>query len=133
MLRKLKSKDKSNFNHFALENNISKYLFLDFIKQKKLAFISEENDIINGLLFIEKTDDNYLQIVTKSKKVANNLLKILFWNWSKEIYSKIEVSNKLGFILKENGFRIVSKSGSIFLLHYNPQNKRKHYGNRKHR
>jgi len=133
MLRKLKPKDKINFEYFAKQNNISKYLFSDFVKQKTLAFISEEHDKIKGLIFIEKQDDSYLNVITKSKKIANNLLKIFFWNWKKEVYAKIDESNKLGFVLKENGFRTVNKTNKTFLLYYNPNDKRKRYGKRNNR
>jgi len=79
MLRKLKSKDKLNFQCFANNHNLSNYLFSDFIKCKKLAFISDEENEINGLIFVEKQDkDCYLKIVTETKRVANNLLKIFF-------------------------------------------------------
>jgi hypothetical protein len=124
MLRKLKPKDKINFEVFV--NN--KLKFSECLRGQKLAFVSEENDIINGVLYVEKTDKDYLYVMSKSKKVTNNLLKIFFWNWKKEIYALIEEHNKLGFILKKNHFRIVGKTGNTFLLHYNPIEKRLKYG-----
>ena len=134
MLRRLKTKDKLNFEYFADKNHLSKYLFSEFIKSKKLAFISEEKNEINGLIYVTKQDnDCYLNIITNSKKVANNLLKIFFWNYKKSIYAKIEENSKIGFILKTNGFKIVNKQDSTFLLYYNPDDKRKYYGKRNHR
>lgn len=121
MLRKLKSKDKLNFEYFLTTNNLSIYLFSDFIKNKKLAFVSDEKNEINGLIFVNKQDnDFYLNIITESNKVANNLLKIFFWNWKKSIFAQINVKNKIGFILKSNGFKIVSRSDDVFILSYNP-------------
>ena len=134
MLRKLKKKDKLNFEYFADKNHLSKYLFSEFIKSKKLAFISEEKNKIEGLIFVTKQDnDCYLNIISNSKRITNNLLKIFFWNYKKSIYAKIEENNKIGFILKTNGFKIVNKQDTTFLLYYNPEDKRKKYGSRNHR
>jgi hypothetical protein len=124
MLRRLTNKDKTNFSFFANEHKIEKTLFKDFIKQNKVAFISEEHDIINGLLFVSKEDKNYLNVVSSSKKIINNLLKIFFWNWKKEIFAKIDEKNKVGFILKTNGFKIINKIDTTFLLCYNPKQRR---------
>lgn len=130
MLRKIKKSDKTNFLYFASQNKSLINLFNDFIKEKKLAFISEENDLINGLIYVYKKDDYYLKIFANSKKVTNNLLKILFWHWKKEIYVEINEDDKTGFILKSNGFRINSKKDDTFLLSYNPKYKGKRYGKR---
>ena len=134
MLRVIKKKDKLNFFDFSQKNNLNFYLFNEFVKQKQLAFISVEKDIIQGLLYLEKKDnDKYLHIITNSKKIADNLLKILFWHYRKEMYAEIEKKNKLGFLLKENHFRIINKTESIFLLHYNPVEKGKKYGKRSYK
>ncbi len=128
MLRKLTKKDYSNFKFFANDNKLEFSTFKDFVNGKKLAFISEENDIINGLLFVEKKDKSYLNVISSSKKITNNLLKIFFWNWDKEVYSLIHEDNKIGFILKKNNFRIIGKTDKTFLLYYNPKEKRLKYG-----
>lgn len=133
MLRPLKLKDKINFLFFAKDYNISPNLFRDFINQKKLAFVSEEHDSINGLIFVEHDDKDYLKLVASSKKIVNNLLKIFFWNYKKPIHAKIDISDKNGFILKNNGFRIIDKQENTFILHYNPNTKGKRYVKRNHR
>jgi|GEM_PF-4263356 len=118
MLRKLCTKDKTNFNCFVSDYNVSNKLFSKFVRQEQLAFVSEINDTIDGLIFIEKNDKNYINICSKSLKTTNNLLKIFFWNWKKEIYAKIHEKNKTGFLLKKNGFRIIGKQNDVFLLYY---------------
>ena len=123
MLREIRKKDKLNFFDFSEKNNLNFCLFDDFVNQKKIAFISEEKDIIEGLIFLEKKDDMYVNLITASKKTANNLLKILFWNYKKDLYAKIDESNKIGFVLKDNGFKIIGKKDKIFLLYYNPDKK----------
>jgi len=123
MLRKLCTKDKTNFNCFVSDYNVSNKLFSKFVRQEQLAFVSEINDTIDGLIFIEKNDKNYINICSKSLKTTNNLLKIFFWNWKKEIYAKIHEKNKTGFLLKKNGFRIVDKIDKDFILYYNPKDK----------
>lgn len=131
MLRRLKSKDKLSYYVFASEHKLSLYLFSDLVKNNKTVFISEnKHNMIEGIIFVDKEDDNYLTILSDSKKTANNLLKIFFWNWHTEIYAKIKQSNKIGFLLKENGFKIVGKKDDTFLLHYNPNEKRKRYNGR---
>lgn len=128
MLRRLKSKDLPNFKFFVLEHALNNLNFKDLLNGKMLAFISEENNIINGLLFVEKKDKSYLNVISSSKKITNNLLKIFFWNWDKEVYSLIHEDNKIGFILKKNNFRIIGKTDKTFLLYYNPKEKRLKYG-----
>jgi hypothetical protein len=133
MLRKLTKKDKLNFYCFTIDNNISMSLFEDFVKQKKIAFVSANHKKIDGLIYLYKKDNNfYLKIHTSDKKIVSNLLKILFWNFKKELYAEIKVKDKVGFILKENGFRIIGKDNTTFLLCYNPAEKRKKYGSNNH-
>jgi hypothetical protein len=127
MLRLLKPKDKVNFSCFAKEHNIPKHLFCDFIRQKKVAYIYESKDTISGLIYVEKTDKDYLHIVSKDKTVTNHLLKIFFWHWNKELYSKIHKSNKVGFLLKKHNFRIIEKTDDFLTLYYNPIEKEKKY------
>ena len=123
MLRKLCKKDKTNFNCFVSDYNLSNKLFSKFVRLEQPAFISETNDTIDGLIFVEKNEKNYINIYSKSVKITNNLLKIFFWNWKKEIYAKINEKDKTGFLLKKNGFRIVGKIDKDFILYYNPRNK----------
>ena len=123
MLRKLNTKDKTNFNCFVSDYNLSNKLFSKFVRLEQLAFISETNDTIDGLIFVEKNEKNYINIYSKSVKITNNLLKIFFWNWKKEIYAKINEKDKTGFLLKKNGFRIIGKNDKDFILYYNPRNK----------
>jgi len=125
MLRKLCNKDKTNFNCFVSDYNVSNKLFSKFVRQEQLAFVSEENETINGLIFVEKNDKSYINICSKSIQVTNNLLKIFFWNWKKEIHAKINEKDKTGFLLKKNGFRIIGKIDKDFILYYNPTETRK--------
>lgn len=128
MLRQLKLKDKSTFFIFADNHNIDRKLFFDFIKLRKLAFISEETDLIDGLIFV----DGNLKIVSDSSKIANNLLKIFFWTWKKQISTKVNENNKLVYTLKSNGFKILRKEDSNLILSYNPSDRGRKYGNRDH-
>jgi hypothetical protein len=126
MLRQLKSSDKLNFILFV---NNKELKFNDFIKGRKLAFISEENNNINGLIYVDRGEKNFLNIISNSKKITYNLLKIFFWNWNKDIYANTSEDNKVGFILKKHSFRIINKIDKTFVLYYDPKEKRLKYGN----
>jgi len=130
MLRKLKPQDKLNFFNFANKHNINVLIFNDFIKNKKLAFIEEQNDNIKGLVYLKKTDKHYIHLCFDSKLTGSNLLKIFFWNFKKDVYAKIEQKDKTGFLLKEQGFRIIDKQNTTFILYYDSNKRNKRYGKR---
>lgn len=133
MIRKLNKKDKLTFFDFAINKKINIYDFKKFVTQEKMAFVSDIGTKFNGIVYIEKRDKRFVNLITNSKKVANQLLKVLFWNCNQELFAEIYEKDKTGFILKENGFRIIDKKNDIFILNYNPKFKRNYHGSSNNR
>jgi len=133
VLRRLNQKDNLDFFIFASKYNVKQSLFNDFIKNRKIAFIEDVDNKIVSLVYVEKKDKNYITVVSDSKKSTNNLLKILFWNFKKDLYAEINIKNKLGFILKENGFRIIDKQDNTFILYFDANKRIKKYAKRNHK
>lgn len=135
MIRKIKHTDNLLFWEFCEKNiqiEYSKLLFRELIEDKKVNYISENNKEINGLLFISKEDKNYLTLIVKNKNIAENLLRVLTWNYNKPLYVKINNNDKIGFTLKKYGFRIIDKVNNQFILFKDKGVYNGKYNNSKH-
>lgn len=148
MLRRLKSKDKSNFLSYCLtqkdsdfyitKNNerlflndikICKKVFDDIMKRGDMGFVAEENNVISGLALIvgysDKAERKYLKIHADSDTIADKLFKILAWNYEKSLFLKLKADNLFIKVAQHNRFRFIGNRGNEVLLCRNIENTRK--------
>jgi hypothetical protein len=59
----------------------------------------------------------YLKLGALDEKTAEQLLTILLWNFTKDLYVKVRKDNKFLGVLKRKGFRFQAGRGSQVLLY----------------
>lgn len=62
----------------------------------------------------------YIKIKAKSKKVAQDLLTVLLWNFNKDLFCKIKKDSQFLEVMKFKGFRFEGSRGTQILLHRKP-------------
>lgn len=99
----------------SLRDNID-ILFSYLRKGSKFAYeLDNEKGI--ALILKEKGFRTYLKILTRDEKLAGNLLKIINWNTSEDLYVKLHKNNPLIKIFIKQGYKIKGDRGSEFLLY----------------
>lgn len=85
---------------------------------KKGSKIAYELDNEKGLALIlkEKGFRTYIKILTRDEKLATNLLKIVNWNISEDLYVKLHKNNPLIKVFQRNGYTFIGNRGSEVLL-----------------
>jgi len=98
----------------SLRDNMD-VLFSYLRKGSKFAYeLDNEKGI--ALIIKEKGFRTYLKILTRDEKFASNLLKIINWNISEDLYCKLHKNNPLIKIFTKQGFKIKGDRGSEILL-----------------
>jgi len=122
MIRRISTKDKSNFYDYIQKNGISLFSDCSFknlerefnliTKHNKYAIVDEENDRIRGILFIE--NKNYIKTVYNNPKILDRLLNILIWDVKKDLILKIN-DYKIVSTIKKYYFRFNGKENDNFV------------------
>ena len=103
---------KDNLRLFIKEN-IS--LLFDGLKRgDKIAYDKSGLAIVTG--FSDKNPRKYIKFLVKNEKTANDLLRVLSWNLSCDLWVKLKRTNPIVLILKENGFKFYASRGKEILL-----------------
>jgi len=104
---------KNNLRLF-LKENIS-LLFEGLKNTNKIAY--EDN---KGIILVTGFDDDssrkYIKFLVKDDKSANDLLQVLNWNLTCDLWCKIKTRNPLIEVLKANGFIFFAFRGKEILL-----------------
>lgn len=148
MIRKLTAKDKLNFLDFCSQRDPSEDFYItkdnkrQFLDDKKVAesifgnclrrcdicYVSEKDGMINGILLItgisEKADRKYLKILSRTNKVALDLLKYLNWHYHEDLHIKINLKNPIIRLFKNprnpknyrKGYKFLGGRGAQILL-----------------
>lgn len=105
---------KSNIRISLRDNPDEVFSYLR--KGSKFAF---ENNNEQGIAIIlkEKGFRTYVKVLTRDLNLATNLLKIINWNISEDLYVKIHKNNPLIKAFQRQGFKIKGDRGSEFLLY----------------
>lgn len=103
---------KSNLRLF-IKDNLS-LLFESLKKGDKIAFSKEGIIVVTG--FSDKNPRKYIKLLVKNDKVADDLLRILSWNITCDLYCKLKKNNSLLKILEANGFSYFKNRGKEILL-----------------
>jgi len=117
MIRIIKSKDFINFLDYCSQrdtysdfyitrdnkrlflNNlkVAKNVFFNCLKHSDKCLIYEENDSIQGIIFItgftDKFHRKYLKILTNNQNDTFNLIRALNWHYNCDLYVKIKKYN----------------------------------------
>lgn len=158
MIRRITTKDESKFVYFCANNidkfndfyitsdnqryflsdsKIAKKVFNTCLKHGDICYISEELGEINGVLLIvgisDKAPRKYMKILATEVGIIDNMLKYINWNYSKDIYAKLNNKNPLIETFKRNGFNFLGGRGSQILLArnsngHNQKNYQKSFG-----
>lgn len=153
MIRKIASKDKSNFisycqkideykDFYYIKNDIRLFLndtknagicFNDALKKGNKIFISEQNNEIDGVILIigysNKSEQKHLKILANSNKIVKNLLRYLFWNVDIDLYISLKENNSLKRILEKSYFeKLNTINGEDLYLHKKFIQRIKKYG-----
>ncbi len=103
---------KDNMRLFIKEN-IS--LLFDGLKRgDKIAYNNSGLAIVTG--FSDKNPRKYIKFLVKNEKTANDLLRVLSWNLSCDLWVKLKKTNPIILILKRNGFKFYASRGKEELL-----------------
>jgi hypothetical protein len=140
------SKQEQRFVKNALENNVDLYSDFYVTKDNIRIGIRENSDILfkylgkgdviayeenneNGLALVtgwsDRSPRKYVKILTKDEHLASNLLKIINWNATIDLYAKLKKNNPLIKVFNRNGYSFKGDRGSEILLMrqyvYHPQ------------
>ncbi len=74
-----------------------------------------------GIIFIygwsDKSNRNYIKILSKDQQSADKLLKITLWNFGNiDLYAKIKLNNPIKEVLEKNNFSFLGNRGKEILL-----------------
>jgi len=91
--------------------------------------VAYEKDNETGLGFVTGWSDGsarkYVKILTKDEHLASNLLKIINWNATIDLFAKLKKSNPLVNVFQRSGYSFKGDRGSEILLMrqyiYHPQ------------
>ena len=92
----------------------------DLYRQSSFAIRKAEDTITSGLLFVWKSNGeskrNYIKIEYNTLKDVDDLLMVLNWDFSKEVFVKLSVNSELINSFRRKGFKFYSGRGSELLL-----------------
>ena len=112
---------KNNTRIYITDTKTLQYL----IKCSSTVYMKKEHGDYIGCILVWKSKGggltrNYVKIASKDAKVAKELLTVLLWNYSKELYIKIRKDSKFLRVFKEKGFKFAGARGVQILLHRKP-------------
>lgn len=103
---------KNNLRLYIREN--TPLLFDSLKKGDKIAFSKEGMIIVTG--FSDKNPRKYIKFLVKDLKSANDLLRILSWNLTCDLWAKLKKNNPILKVLEANGFSYFKNRGKEILL-----------------
>lgn len=148
MIRRLKTKDKTNFLHFCskkdsyedfyitkdnkrlflTDSKIALKVFKNCLKHGDICYVSEENNIIKGLLIItgysDKSVRKYVKILANNTDILKELLKYFNWTYNKEVYFKLNTKHPVVELLRhpykpsefKRGYKFLGGRGAQILI-----------------
>ena len=118
---------KENYDEdfYITENNRriiinNSYLLKGLLNSSNLVFISEENNIVNGILSVwascgSDIKRKYIKLLA-NEYIADKLLTVLFWNSNEDFYIKINKNSEMINVLRRKGFEFFHDRGNELLL-----------------
>lgn len=115
--------------YYTKENN--RVFVRDITSLRKLlrdsshVYVRQEKGMYTGLILLWRSigsgvKRHYVKVVAKNNKIAKDLLTVLLWNCTLEIFTKVKKNDKLLNVFKEKGFRFVGSRGLQILLNRKP-------------
>lgn len=98
----------------------SKINLLNLLKQSHhIYYIDSENK--KGIIFVWKSfggekSRKYIKIIANDLVTAKNLLQMLLWHYSKDLYVKLKKESYYLSVFKEKGFKFVAGRGNEILF-----------------
>lgn len=106
-----------------IKNNVS-LLFGCLAKGDKITYNQGGIALLYG--FSDKSPRKYIKVLSQDSKLAENLLKVLFWHYKGDVFAKIKKRNNFLYsLLRKFRFQFEGDRGAEILLH------RKKYGESK--
>lgn len=98
-------------------------------KESAFAIYKEDKDSIKAVLFVWKSDAfnikrNYVKVEYENIQDVDDLLMVLNWNFSKEVYVKLDRQSPLINCFRKKGFKFCHDRGNEVLL-FRTKNDRK--------
>lgn len=116
MLRKLSSKDYSNFRYFLQDQGYayseSKKIFNLCLKHNQTAYVCEERDGIYGVVVVDK--EKTITILAYTKGVVKDLLRYFLWHMPSQATITLKKKSYLVNILNNRSFYYNPKKGFGF-------------------
>lgn len=116
-----------DYDCYITENNTRIYItdyesILKLFKQSILFYEAKEKGYCQGIVTIWKSLGGdvaryYLKLAALNTSIADKLLTVVLWNFSKDLYVKVRKDNKFISVLKRKGFRFQGGRGSQVLLY----------------
>ena len=91
------------------------------LKECPEVWVSDDEKDINGILVLWTSvggdiKRNYVKMAAKNNIVADQLLSVLIWNYSKETFIKINKKSTFLKLFYQKGFKFLSGRGKQLLL-----------------
>ena len=104
---------KNNLRLFIKEN--FSHLLSCLKKGDKILFCDDGIAIVMG--WADKNPRKYVKILAKSNGIADNLLKVILWNFNKiDLFTKLKWRNPIRKVFYRNGFEFKAGRGKEVLL-----------------
>ena len=96
-----------------------------FLRACRFIYVKKEKGEYRGLVMLWKStgggkDRYYLKMCALTPNDARDLMTVLLWNVSKEIFVKIRKENKILPVIRSKGFRFLGGRGIQVLLSKQP-------------
>lgn len=119
MIRRIKTKDKSNFLFFCTtkdkysdfyittenqrlfltDKKVCHRVFNDCLKRGDKCLVHEDGDTFNGIVIVngyaDKFSRKYMKILVKDSKTADDLIKNLTWEFPTDLFIKVKNDNPI--------------------------------------
>ena len=102
-------------------------VLFDYLNKGDVVVYEEDNETGIGLVtgFSDRSPRKYVKLLTKDEHLASNLLKIINWNATIDLFAKLKKNDPLIKVFQRNGYSFKGDRGSEILLMrqyvYHPQ------------
>jgi len=95
------------------------------LKESSHVYVQQEKGMYTGLILLWKSVGSnvkryYVKVVANNNQIANDLLTVLLWNCTLEVFTKVKKNDKLLNVFKRKGFRFAGSRGLQILLNRKP-------------
>jgi len=140
MIRRLTAKDKLKFlaycerkdsfaDFYVTKNNnrlflsdlkVAEMIFWDIMKRSDICYVSEAKNEFDGILLVigyaDKAPRKYIKILSNTTKIADGLIRTLFWNCPATYFLKIKKENSLIALTRKYRFQYIGNRGYEILF-----------------